>query len=76
MSDQRLEYPKLGDDIMQFFAYDHLPEHLQGVSAVFHHLASTIVRELPRCPERTVCLRKLLEAKDCAVRTKVWKPAS
>lgn len=76
MSDQRLEYPKMGDDIMQFFAYDHLPKHLQGVSSVFHHLATTVVRELPQCPERTVCLRKLLEAKDCAVRTAVWKPAS
>jgi hypothetical protein len=61
------------DPMMQFFAYDHLPEHLQGTSALFHHLASTLVRELPRNPERTVALRKLLEAKDCAVRARLWK---
>jgi hypothetical protein len=36
-------------------------------------LASDIVAHLPRNPERTVALRKLLEAKDCAVRAALWK---
>ena len=31
-------------------------------------LAHGLVRELPRNPERTVALRKLLESKDAAVR--------
>lgn len=29
---------------------------------------------LPRNPERTVALRKLLEAKDCAVRAVLYQP--
>ena len=32
-----------------------------------------LVEMLPRCPERTVALRKLLEGKDCAVRAALWK---
>lgn len=58
----------LPDHIEQFFAYTHLPQHLQAVSQPFHDLAKLIVRDLPRNPERTVALRKLLEAKDAAVR--------
>lgn len=61
------------DQIMQFFAYDHLPAHLQAVSAPFGQLAQQIVSTLPRNPERTVALRKLLEAKDAAVRALLFK---
>lgn len=57
----------------QFFAYAHLPPHLAEVSRPFYLLASRIVDTLPRNPERTVALRKLLEAKDCAVRAKLYK---
>lgn len=57
--------------LMQFFAYAHLPEHLQAVSRPFGELAAVIVETLPRNPERTTALRKLLEAKDCAVRALV-----
>ncbi len=57
--------------LLQFFAYDHLPERLQLVSKPFGQLAETIVAVLPRNPERTTALRKLLEAKDCAVRALV-----
>jgi len=53
---------------MQFFAYGHLPAHLADVSMPFAVLAETIVDAVPRNPERTVALRKLLEAKDAAVR--------
>ncbi len=56
------------DFLIQFFKYDHLPEHLQAISKPFGELANRIVDTLPRNPERTVALRKLLEAKDCAVR--------
>ena len=56
------------EHIMQFFTYAHLPEHLQSVSADFARLAENLVGRLPRNPERTVALRKLLEAKDAAVR--------
>lgn len=56
------------EPILQYFAYRHLPEHLQSVSILFHNLAHTVVERLPRNPERTVALRKLLESKDAAVR--------
>lgn len=61
------------EHIMQFFAYSHLPGHLQAVSAPFGALAQSLVKELPRNPERTVALRKLLEAKDAAVRALLAK---
>ncbi len=61
------------DHIEQFFAYAHLPQHLQDVSKPFHDLAKLIVRDVPRNPERTVALRKLLESKDAAVRARVAK---
>lgn len=61
------------DHIEQFFAYEHLPPNLQAVSKPFGELARKIVDALPRNPERTVALRKLLEAKDAAVRALVAK---
>ena len=60
---------------MQFFAHQHLPSHLQEISAPFGVLAQQIVDTLPRNPERTVALRKLLESKDAAVRAKLFKEA-
>jgi hypothetical protein len=60
--------------IAQFFTYEHLPEHLRAVSKPFCDLAQHIVTTLPRNPERTVALRKLMEAKDCAVRALLAKP--
>lgn len=61
------------EHIAQFFAWDHLPAHLATVSAFFGYLAEVITRTLPRNPERTVALRKLLESKDAAVRARVAK---
>lgn len=61
------------EHIMQFFAYAHLPPHLAAVSAPFGELALRIVETLPRNPERTVALRKLLESKDAAVRALLAK---
>lgn len=59
--------------LIQFFAYEHLPAHLQEISKPFGDLAQQIVDTLPRNPERTTALRKLLEAKDCAVRANISK---
>lgn len=61
------------DRMLQFFAFAHLPPHLQEVSKPFHDLAHHIVNTLPANPERTVALRKLVEAKDCAVRALIYK---
>lgn len=59
--------------LMQFFAYAHLPPHLQLISKPFGDLAEHLERELPANPETTTALRKLLEAKDCAVRAVLFK---
>ena len=56
--------------ILKFFEFDHLPQHLQAISRPFGELA-VMVSETLEGPEATVCLRKLLEAKDCAVRAAV-----
>jgi hypothetical protein len=61
-----------GHYLLQFFAYDHLPEHLQIVSKLFSDLANNL-EGLPQNPESTAALRKLLEAKDCAVRAMLFK---
>ena len=57
--------------ILQFFEYKHLPEHLQEVSKPFADLANDVLMKLPSNSERSAGLRKLLEAKDCAVRAKL-----
>jgi hypothetical protein len=55
--------------LLRFFDYTHLPERLQRVSRPFHDTAHELVTDLQLDgPELTVALRKLLEAKDCAVR--------
>ena len=75
------------EHILQFFAFSHLPPHLAAVSRPFCELATAIVHgtdpmenrplvsmvALPCNPERTVALRKLLEAKDAAVRALLAK---
>jgi len=59
------------EPILKFFSWKHLPDHLQSISRPFAMLADRIVKTTLRGPERSVCLRKLLEAKDCAVRAAV-----
>ncbi len=57
--------------ILKFFAYSHLPEHLQATSKSFAVLAAHLAEALPANEERDFALRKLLEAKDCAVRSTI-----
>lgn len=54
--------------MLKFFEYAHLPEKLQAVSGPCGDLARLMDKMLPEGPEKTVGLRKLLEAKDCFVR--------
>ena len=55
--------------ILRYFEYSHLGEELQTASRPFYSLAHGLAEnEKLEEPELTVCLRKLLEAKDCAVR--------
>lgn len=57
--------------VMRHFEYSHLPPDLRSVSEQCAALAHHMITELPDGPELTVGLRKLLEAKDCFVRTAV-----
>ncbi|MEI8017486.1 MAG: hypothetical protein WCH39_04755 [Schlesneria sp.] len=57
--------------MLKWFVWAHLPEHLQAISKSFCLLADKICCDVPIGPERTVALRKLLEAKDAAVRAMV-----
>lgn len=59
--------------LMQFFAYAHLPPHLQAVSKPYGELAEQMDKTLPLNPEKTTALRKLLESKDSAVRSTIFK---
>ena len=56
---------------MKFFSYEHLPVRLQEVSKRYTELAD-FTSKLPYKPERDVALRKLLEAKDAAVRSALF----
>ncbi len=59
--------------LLQFFQYAHLPGHLQIVSKPFCDLAQELEKTLPSNAEKTTAFRKLLEAKDCAVRAILFK---
>ena len=58
--------------LLAFFTFEHLPPHLAEVSKPFCLLAADMAERLEGA-EATVCLRKLLEAKDCAVRAAITK---
>lgn len=55
------------EPILRFFHYAHLPPKLRTISEPFCEMADKLLL-LPRNAERSTALRKLLEAKDCAVR--------
>ena len=61
--------------LIKYFHYSHLPEHLQGVSKPFFNLAYDIDNSCPDGAEKDAGLRKLLEAKDCIVRSSMEKGA-
>jgi len=69
-----VDYSK--EQILQFFDYSHLKPELRDVSRPFCDLAYHVVGTLPRNAERTVALRKILEAKDAAVRAYLSVPVS
>jgi hypothetical protein len=55
--------------ILKFFQYDHLPPQLHEISSPFCALAYQMAERETKHPAETAAgLRKLLEAKDCAVR--------
>ena len=60
-------HPAVGH-VLKFFSYTHLPDRLQEISRPFFELAQQVAERAPDNQETTVALRKLLEAKDAAVR--------
>jgi ferritin-like protein len=54
--------------LARYFAFDHLSGEPREVSEMFHDLAADLIDQLPDGPELVASLRRLLEAKDCAVR--------
>jgi len=54
---------------IKYFEYGHLPEYLQVISKEIYDLAHRMEDVLPDGPEKSAGMRKLLEAKDCFVRS-------
>jgi len=61
----------MDDRMLKWFVYAHLSEDLQEISAPFCEVATRVCNMVEPGPERTVALRKLLEAKDAAVRARL-----
>ena len=59
----------VSNQILRYFAWQHLTGRLQSVSQPFAEFAARLDETLPDGPEKTVALRKLLESKDAAVRS-------
>lgn len=60
---------KRADDVLRFLEPNqNLPPTLLGMAHEFAAFARRILTECPRCPQRTMALNRLVEAKDCAVR--------
>lgn len=65
--------------LIRYFAVGHLSLTLAQASYPFLRMARTLDARLSNGPEKTVALRKLLEAKDAAVRSaldveSLWNP--
>lgn len=60
------------EPMLQLFKHMHLPQALRSISQPYGVLARQMVSMLPRNPERSAMLRKLREAKDCAVTANLW----
>jgi len=64
-------------EVLANFEFEHLPPHLAAVSRPFAEVACRLVAEEAEGglglagAELTVCLRKMVEAKDCAVRAAI-----
>lgn len=59
--------------MLKFFSASHLPAGpIRDTSEEFGYLARRIETQIAPGPERTVALRKLLEAKDAAVRAVIY----
>jgi hypothetical protein len=55
-------------NVDKYFTFAHLPKYLQTVAQPITELAQFMNETLPDGAEKSVGMRKLLEAKDCFVR--------
>jgi len=61
-----------GERMLKWFRWEHLADDsLREMAYAFQSVAYTVVSQIEKGPERTVALRKLLEAKDAAIRALV-----
>lgn len=58
--------------LLEYFAYSHLPEHLQAASKPFHDLAVSLVETHKPNVQLDIALQKLIETKDAAVRSALY----
>jgi len=58
--------------IVKFFESDHLSSELTPIARDFERFAKAIDAQLPSTAEKSAGLRKLLEAKDCAIRAALY----
>lgn len=66
------------DSLTQFLKDDPIPttpEQREAMRGIRHHFADLAEKlmQLPSNPERTTARRKLLEAKDCAIRAYLYE---
>ena len=59
--------------LLQFFETEHMPDGLTTISQPFFDLANAINRSLDDNQEKTICLRKLMEARDSALRSAMMR---
>lgn len=60
-------------ELIQFFGIAHLPTNLQDLAGNYLRIANFIDETTTDSLEKTECLRKLLESKDAAVRSFLYK---
>jgi len=60
--------------VIQFFLFGNQPKHLHDMSKAFSLLAWDLARQAPQSRETAVALRKLLEARDAALRAVIDTP--
>lgn len=65
---------RFASPILRFFESGHLPQYLQEIAECLQMAAEFLEDVLPDGPEKSTCLRKLLEAKDCAIRAALDMP--
>ena len=62
----------MSKSLLQFFKSDHLKVDLRTMAKDFEMMALNLYDILPANDEKEMAMRKLLEAKDCAIRALIY----